>query len=86
MNNLTKEIPLVKSSFERLPDVEYLAIYLIFSFSLLNLPVFEVGTVEYQNRSMFTKKEMTQGLYHSFYLIVNLETVEYLEIELRGIS
>ena len=23
--------------------------YLIFSFSLLNLPVFEVGTVEYQN-------------------------------------
>ena len=49
LNNLTKEIPLVKSSFERLPDVEYLAIYLIFSFSLLNLPVFEVGTVEYQN-------------------------------------
>ena len=85
MNNLTKEIPLVKSSFERLPDVEYLAIYLIFSFSLLNLPVFEVGTVEYQN-PLFTKKEMTQGLYHSFYLIVNLETVEYLEIELRGIS
>ena len=37
------------------------------------------------------KKEMTQGpglkvLYHSFYLIVNLETVEFLEIELRGIS
>ena len=64
-------------------------LYLIFSFSLLNLPVFEVGTVEYQihcDGSMFTKKEMTQGLYHSFYLIVNLETVEYLEIELRGIS
>ena len=35
---------------------------------------------------MFTKKEMTQGLYHSFHLIVNLETVEYLEIELWGIS
>ena len=44
-------------------------LYLIFSFSSLNFSKFytgiEVGTVEYQNPLgwMFTKKEMTQGLY-----------------------
>ena len=70
---------------------QMLNILLIFSFSLLNLSKFytgiEVGTVEYQNPLgwMFnTKKEMTQGLYHAFCLIVNLETD--LEIELWGIS